>query len=85
MITHTARPKNYYQGLLAIIEKAIERENDAENYYEKCAKIVGDPKLKAFLTELGQNEIQHRVVLEQYLCELEAQLEIDEEMENALK
>lgn len=65
-------------SITEVLQDAIHKEEEFQEYLHCCAKEVGNPKVKDYLEKLSKEEEEHRHKLEDYLEEVKAQIEIDE-------
>lgn len=65
-------------SITEVLEDAIHKEAEFQEYLRTCAKEIGDPKVKDYLEKLSKEEADHKEKLAGYLEEVKAQIEIDE-------
>lgn len=61
-----------YKTLVDVLQDAIDKEADAEQFYAEAAELAQTPEVRQFLLELGAMERQHFVMLSEKLEELKA-------------
>lgn len=61
-----------YKTLVDVLQDAIDKENDAEQFYSEASELAQTPEVKQFLLELAAMERQHFLMLAEKLEELKA-------------
>ena len=62
-----------YKSLVDILQDAVDKENDAEQYYLEAAALAHTAEVKEFLFEMSRMERDHSVQLSKQLETLRAE------------
>jgi rubrerythrin len=65
-----------YKTLVDVLQDAIDKEADAEQFYAEASELAQTPEVKRFLLELAEMERQHFVMLSEKLEELKADRQV---------
>jgi rubrerythrin len=61
-----------YKNLVDVLQDAIDKEADAEQFYAEASELAPEPEVKQFLLELAAMERQHFLLLSEKLEVLQA-------------
>lgn len=66
------------KNLIAIIQFAIENEDEAYEFYKDAASLVKDPTLKETFADLADEELEHKKFLNDFLAGDRKEFKLDE-------
>lgn len=66
------------ENLIAIIQFAIENEDEAYEFYKDAASLVKDPTLKETFADLADEELEHKKFLNDFLAGDRKEFKLDE-------
>ncbi len=61
-----------YKSLVDILQDAIDKENDAEQFYTEAAELAQNAEVKEFLLDMAAMEKEHALMLARRLDSLRA-------------
>lgn len=61
-----------YKTLVDILQDAIDKENDAEQYYTEAAELAQNAEVREFLLDMARMEKEHALMLARRLDSLRA-------------
>lgn len=61
-----------YKTLVDILQDAIDKENDAEQYYTEAAELAQNAEVREFLLDMANMEKEHALMLARRLDSLRA-------------
>jgi rubrerythrin len=65
-----------YKNLVDVLQDAIDKEADAEQFYTEASEMAQTPEVRQFLLELAAMERQHFVMLSEKLEEMKADRQV---------